>query len=367
MLLLSFISVLFAQEHKTTVAVLDFEGQGISEVEASILANRFRSELVNTQSFLVIERGQMDEVMQEMGFQQSGCTSSECLVQIGKILNVKNMIGGSIGKFGSVYAIDLRMIDVGTGQIIKTITEDHHGEMTDLLQVIKTIAFRFSSSKIDNAQVKITGFGKIQINSTPSGAIVYIDEKKVGNTPYLVEKMKIGDYKLRLQKRGYQDYEGSLVVLEEKLTEISSTLLPFYQLSVFSEPDGADIFINGESLGKTPFNKQMTKGIYEILVKKSNFVDWSKKIELNQSGKVTAQLQLTPEYRARIDASTNKQQEPESIAADSDGGGSTWLWVGIGAAAIGGTAAILLSQNKDTGTDTGPQQPVYLPDPPSRP
>ena len=133
------------QLQKSTVAVLDFENQGISAVEASILANRFRSELVNTGAFMVIERGQMQSILEEVGFQQTGCTSSECLIEVGRILNVQKMIGGTIGKLGDVYTIDLRMINVGTTQILETVSEDQEGEMSELLQIMRELASKFAA------------------------------------------------------------------------------------------------------------------------------------------------------------------------------------------------------------------------------
>ena len=59
---------------KYTVAVLDFEGRGISKLEAATLTDRLSSELANTNAVILVERGQMSEILNEQGFQQSGCT-----------------------------------------------------------------------------------------------------------------------------------------------------------------------------------------------------------------------------------------------------------------------------------------------------
>jgi hypothetical protein len=45
----------------------------------------------------------MEKILAESSFQQTGCTSSECAVQIGKILNVKHMIVGSLSKLMDTY------------------------------------------------------------------------------------------------------------------------------------------------------------------------------------------------------------------------------------------------------------------------
>ena len=84
-------------EGKTTVAVLEFEGRGINQMEAATLTDRMMSELVNTNAVIMVERNQMDEILNEQGFQQSGCTSSECAAEVGALLGVQNMVSGPFG------------------------------------------------------------------------------------------------------------------------------------------------------------------------------------------------------------------------------------------------------------------------------
>jgi TolB-like protein len=144
--ILLFASLWGQKQQKVTVAVLDFDGKGVAESEASILSDRFRTELVKTNALTVVERGQMNTILEEIGFQQSGCTTSECLVEIGQVLNVQKMISATVGKFGKVYTIDLRMIDVGTAEILATISEDHEGDMSDLLTLMKDLAVRMASN-----------------------------------------------------------------------------------------------------------------------------------------------------------------------------------------------------------------------------
>ena len=50
---------------KETVAILDFEGRGISEMEAATLTDRLMSEMVNTDAVIMVERNQMEEILQE--------------------------------------------------------------------------------------------------------------------------------------------------------------------------------------------------------------------------------------------------------------------------------------------------------------
>ena len=115
--LLLFIGLSFAQD--ITIAVLEFEGDGVSQSETRTLTNRLRDEVFKTGVYIVLERGEMDEVLKEQGFQQTGCVTSECAVEVGNMLGVQQMIGGSIGKVGTVYTVSARIFDVQTGKILK--------------------------------------------------------------------------------------------------------------------------------------------------------------------------------------------------------------------------------------------------------
>ena len=118
------LSIMTLAQNKTPIAILDLEASGISNAEAVSLTNRIRHELFQTGIYRVMERAAMEEVLNEQGFQLTGCTSSECAVQAGRILGVNTMMAGSVDKAGRLYSIYLRMIDVETGEILKTASAD---------------------------------------------------------------------------------------------------------------------------------------------------------------------------------------------------------------------------------------------------
>lgn len=126
---------------KYTVAVLDFEGRGISQLESATLTDRLSSELANTDAVILVERGQMSEILDEQGFQQSGCTSAECAAEVGALLGVKNMISGAFGKLGNTYTIDAKMFSVESGATIKTVSKTYKGEIDGLITEIEILAW----------------------------------------------------------------------------------------------------------------------------------------------------------------------------------------------------------------------------------
>ena len=128
-------------EGKQTVAILDFEGRGISEMEAATLTDRLMSEMVTTDAVIMVERNQMNEILNEQGFQQSGCTTAECAAEVGALLGVQNMVSGSFGKLGNTYTIDSKMFSVETGATIRSVSKTYKGEVDGLLPVIEVVAW----------------------------------------------------------------------------------------------------------------------------------------------------------------------------------------------------------------------------------
>jgi len=105
---------------KINLAVADFAGKNVSAADASIVADFLRTELVNTQMFNVMDRANMETILSEQKFQLSGCTTEECAVKMGKLLNVQQIVVGSLSKLLDTYYITVNLVDVETGKILKS-------------------------------------------------------------------------------------------------------------------------------------------------------------------------------------------------------------------------------------------------------
>ncbi len=123
-------------QEKLTVGVLDLEANGVDAGEARAITERLRIWLGRTQTFQVIERNQMESIMAEMGFQFSGaCDTDECVVQVGRVLGASKMVAGSVSKVGSLYSLQIRIIDISTSRIEYTAFKDEPGGIEAVLTV----------------------------------------------------------------------------------------------------------------------------------------------------------------------------------------------------------------------------------------
>jgi TolB-like protein len=139
-----FISILIGQNTKPTVAILDFEGQGVDASEVQTLSERMRTEIGNTNAVRLIERKAVEKIMMEQGLQQSGCTSDECAAEVGQLLGVQFMISGSIGKMGKSYTIDCKMFSVETGETVRSKNATHDGDISGLLTEMEILAWEIT-------------------------------------------------------------------------------------------------------------------------------------------------------------------------------------------------------------------------------
>ncbi len=115
------------------IAVIDFKGNNVTDGDCRAFTDRLRAELFNTKHYKVIEREMMEEIIKEQGFQQSGCSTDECMVEVGKLIGVEKIVGGSISKVGRTYSVSSRIVSVETGKILKGATYDYKGEIDELL------------------------------------------------------------------------------------------------------------------------------------------------------------------------------------------------------------------------------------------
>ncbi|MBI4370415.1 MAG: hypothetical protein HY547_09325 [Elusimicrobia bacterium] len=109
-------------ENKINVAVIDFEGRGLSETETLALTDFFRGALIDQQKFRVIDRNNVEAILAEIKLQQTGCSTTECAVRVGKMLNVQKIFTGSALEMNEGCFLTIRFIDVETTEIVSSLT-----------------------------------------------------------------------------------------------------------------------------------------------------------------------------------------------------------------------------------------------------
>ena len=147
------------------LAVLELEPVGLSNTEAKILTQRLTSQLIAISDYTIVERANIEKILKEQKFQNSGCTDSECAVEIGQLLNTDFIVIGSVSEFGSMYSIDARLIDVAQGKGLISAEYSTENSIDYLLKSgVESIAYQLCDKEYEAVKNPIIVKDKIQIN-----------------------------------------------------------------------------------------------------------------------------------------------------------------------------------------------------------
>lgn len=116
---------------RLTAAVAEFVAHGVAFSDASIVSDWIRVGLVKAGRVNLIERKAMAAVRAEHEFQQTGCTTDECAVKLGRLLNAQRIVVGSVGRFLDEFVVNAAVVNVETGQVLYT--ESAKGRSSDEL------------------------------------------------------------------------------------------------------------------------------------------------------------------------------------------------------------------------------------------
>jgi len=105
--------------------------------------------------------------------------------------------------------------------------------------------------------------GKLTVLSKPSGAAVYINHEKVGTTP-LTKELDVGNYNLTIKLNNISR-QRMVQIINKRTTKEYFDLSPKYGwINIVSDPKNASAYLDSEYLGRTPFNKKIETGNYNL-------------------------------------------------------------------------------------------------------
>lgn len=163
----------------------------------------------------------------------------------------------------------------GEGQIAKSfkVGENHawkiecdmyHTESGSITIVKDTVAMTVD-------KVLRPAFGYVNIVSNPeNGATVFIDNKKVGETPFRSDRLKSGEHTVRVMKEMFSTIEKTFVISDGNTTELKLNMAAnFVNVKVTTDKD-ANIYIDNELVGKSAWSGRMTEGDHVFEARKES-------------------------------------------------------------------------------------------------
>jgi len=125
--------------------------------------------------------------------------------------------------------------------------------------------------------------GYISITSSPSNAMIYVDEYNEGTTPRTVTVDGGTTHTVKLVKDGYLTQTKSVYVPAGGTSSVSMTLTPsttYGYLAVTSSPSVANIYIDGTYKGQTPMTVTLPTGNHTLALSKSGYTGFQKTITI---------------------------------------------------------------------------------------
>ncbi len=215
-----------AEEEKPRLLVIPLKAKGgVSEDEAALLTDILSTEIYLSGKFTILNREDMKSVLDEKEFELAmGCDDNVCLLENVSKLSVNKIITGNIGKLGKKYILSVRMINEdGENEMMGR--ESCACEIDELDGTIEKISHKFLKY-LGGSNVDL--YGSIRVESTPSGARVYLDGVNVGTAPDTLGRIDPGTHSVSVKKDGYQDWSRTVTVRSGEESRVVASLVNEY-------------------------------------------------------------------------------------------------------------------------------------------
>ncbi|MCX7625948.1 MAG: DUF4384 domain-containing protein [Candidatus Sumerlaeaceae bacterium] len=89
-----------------------------------------------------------------------------------------------------------------------------------------TTFYVMGSDRYPPREYKVARYGRLEIDSQPGNARIYIDGEYYGRTPHIVDRIEVGYHSLRLEKNGYEPYQTNIYVRPNDTRRVDVFLKP---------------------------------------------------------------------------------------------------------------------------------------------
>jgi hypothetical protein len=242
------------------IAIIDFEGAGVEINQPAMVTDKFRNTILEHANFKIMERGKVSEILKEQQLQESGiCTETSCIVKALQLSGVNYLIAGRIVYSSGIYSFSARLIDVKSGAILTTISEESRNDFFTFVSsdipgyskiFVKKMQQAFEEA-LQNAEKCV-----LFIESTPENGKINIDDEATNqSTPATFENVQTGKHKIVVTSETlYGNKE--MFLRSGEMNKISIPLKKaFSSIRILTIPNNAAIYIDSVSISKSPLEK----------------------------------------------------------------------------------------------------------------
>lgn len=179
-------------EEKSKVAVLDIQAAGVEADLVPTLTEILTVEVDRLGKYKVIAGR---DIQSMLGFEKQkdiiGCTDASCLAEIGGALGVDRIIASHIGKVGSTYVVNIKLINIRMADTENRVYETVRGEVDALIETIRRSAHKLLGASestetrpvADAVQPKIVTSGPAMTQAAPTTVEAKVSRGRIGWLP----------------------------------------------------------------------------------------------------------------------------------------------------------------------------------------
>ena len=153
---------------KDTLAVLYFESSEMNPELSGLkvgLAQMLITDLAGSGQFTVVERQQLQAILDEQKLGHEGITEPGTAAKIGKLLGAQKMLMGGYFKLGATFRVDARLVDVETSKIIAS--KGVNGRVEEFLSIEAQLADFTRDAMVSGGRVR-GGSGTVPTSTAPA-------------------------------------------------------------------------------------------------------------------------------------------------------------------------------------------------------
>lgn len=124
-------------------------------------------------------------------------------------------------------------------------------------------------------------FGYLNVTSTPEdGAVVFVDGKKVGQTPYKSDKLASGEHKVRVMKEMFSTVEKTFTVNDGQTINAPMNMSANFVSVTITTDSESEIYVDNEKKGKGTWSGRLSDGEHALEARKVSHKPTIKNVQL---------------------------------------------------------------------------------------
>ena len=235
--------VSLAQEARPGIVVWKLQAnKGVDAADVNLISNFITNQVAKYSGAKVISESDIRTILKgEETRQQCGAEDTSCVAEIGAALGVPEAVSGDIGKIGDFWMLNLRRINVRSAEVIGRSSRNIEGSVNDLIRAL-------------------------------SGAVAELFGKE---SPPPVTAAPVAKTKPEA-KPAPPPEPGSL--------------------EVASDPPGAEVYLEGEAKGQTPYKDKVAAGEFRLELKLDGYKAAGQRVQVKPKEATRLTLTLERDY-----------------------------------------------------------------------